>query len=179
MHNPALVSAVRMPVSNLLPIAPMIAAWMAAGLDLDRLVVAAADPGAIRRASAFSDALGKGDPAVLVKRRNCDGRCVTWGMVGQVVGDQVMLIDDLTSTGATLVQAANVLLEHGAAAVYASISHLRGPADVPWLAGAPIERLFVTDSTPIPQPGGGETVRGGHRAAAGAGYVRAYPRCVR
>jgi len=149
MHNLALASAVRIPLSNVLPTAPMIAAWMAAGLDLDRLVIAAADPGAIRRASVFSDALGKGDPAVLVKRRTADGRCTTWGMVGDVRERPAMLIDDLASTGATLNQAAGVLLEHGATAVYASITHLRGPADVPWLAEAPIERLFVTDSTPI------------------------------
>ena len=150
LHNCVLASAVRMPVTNLLPAAPMLAACVAAALDLDRLVVAAADPGAIRRASAYSDALGKGDPAVLVKRRTCDGQCITWGMVGDVHGRPVMLIDDVTSTGATLVQAAGVLLEHDAAAVYGTVSHLRGPADVPWLAKAPIERLFVTDSTPLP-----------------------------
>ncbi len=150
MHNRALASVVRIPVTNLLPTTPMFVAWTAAGLELDRLVVAAADPGAIRRASAFSDALGKGDPAVLAKRRTCGGRCITWGMVGDVRGRPVMLIDDVTSTGATLVQAARVLVEHGAEAVYASVSHLRGPADVAWLASAPIERLFVTDSTLIP-----------------------------
>jgi phosphoribosylpyrophosphate synthetase len=48
MHNHALVSAVRIPLSNVLPTAPMIAAWMADGLDLDRLVVAA-----IHRTSVF------------------------------------------------------------------------------------------------------------------------------
>jgi len=150
MHNCALASAVRMPVTNVLPTAPMSIAWTTAGLELDRLVVAATDPGAVRRASAFSDALGKGDPAVLVKRRTGDSRCITWGMVGDVRGRSAMLIDDVTSTGATLVQAAGVLLEHGAETVYASVSHLRGPTDVPWLAGVPIARLFVTDSTPIP-----------------------------
>jgi len=149
MHNPALVSSVRVPVSNLLPTAPMISAWTVAGVDPDALIVAAADPGAIRRAGAFSDALGKGDPAVLVKRRNGDGRCVTWGVVGHLDGRPVMLIDDLSSTGATLLQAARVLLGRGAQSVYASISHLRAPISAPWLAEPPIERLFVTDSTPI------------------------------
>lgn len=150
VHNQALASAVSVPLTNMLPTAPMPAAWTAAGLELDRLLIAAPDPGAIRRAGAFSDALGKGDPIVLAKRRTCDGRCSTWGMVGDVRGRPVMLIDDVTSTGTTLVQAAQVLLENGAEAVYATVSHLRGPANVPWLDGAPIARLFVTDSTPIP-----------------------------
>lgn len=149
LHAAALASAVRIPVHNLLPVLPMTTAWAATELDLDRLVVTAADPGAIRRAGAFCNALGKDDPAVLVKRRTADGRAVTWGMVGDVQGQPVMLIDDVTSTGSTLVQAAEVLIAHGAAVVYASVSHLRGPAAVPWLDGAPICRLFVTDSMPL------------------------------
>ncbi len=149
LHAASLVSAVRIPVHNLLPVSLMITAWAAAGIDLDHLVVAAADPGAIRRAGAFCDALGKDDPAVLVKRRTAHGRAVTWGMVGDVQDRPVMLVDDVTSTGSTLVQAADVLVAHGAAAVYACVSHLRTPADVVWLATAPITRLFVTDSVPI------------------------------
>lgn len=150
IHNPVVLSCVRMPVTNLLPTSAMIAAWSNAGLDLDALRIAAPDPGAIRRAAAFSDALGKGDPAMLAKRRSAGGACVTWGMVGDVRDRPVMLVDDLVSTGATLVQAADVLLEKGASAVYATVSHVRGPLAA-WLPASPIARLFTTGSIPLPE----------------------------
>jgi ribose-phosphate pyrophosphokinase len=62
-----------------------------------------------------------------------------------------VIIDDIISTGGTLVNAANMLKEKGARSIQVCISHalLCGNA-VEKIQQSAIDRLFVTDAVPVP-----------------------------
>ena len=68
-------------------------------------------------------------------------------LIGSVEGRTALIVDDFTISAGTLVDAARVLVERGAASVYAAVSHglLAGPA-IDRIDDSPIETLFMTDS---------------------------------
>jgi len=68
---------------------------------------------------------------------------------GAVEGSAVFLIDDMISTGGTMMRAARACRERGAAAVFAMATHgLFGPGSERLLNEAAIDRVLVTDSLP-------------------------------
>jgi len=68
--------------------------------------------------------------------------------IGKVRGRPAILIDDMISSGTTLMAAARLLHEAGAAAMEAVVTHsLASGADLDRLAGSGISRLRATDST--------------------------------
>jgi ribose-phosphate pyrophosphokinase len=62
-----------------------------------------------------------------------------------------ILTDDMIDTGGTIVSAAELLIERGAREVWAMATHgvLSGPA-IERLAKAPIERVVLTNTIPLP-----------------------------
>src|ERR1019366_3781932 len=68
-------------------------------------------------------------------------------LIGSVEGRTALIVDDFTISAGTLVDAARVLTDRGAAAVYAVVSHglLTAPA-IERLESSPIRRLLMTDS---------------------------------
>ena len=68
-------------------------------------------------------------------------------LIGSVEGRTALIVDDFTISAGTLIDAARVVLERGATAVYAAVTHglLAGEANER-LDNSPIERLFMTDS---------------------------------
>jgi ribose-phosphate pyrophosphokinase len=74
-------------------------------------------------------------------------------MVGDVDGKTAVIVDDMISTGGTLVQAADMLIERGAARVYAAAVHGIFAGDAPNLiANSSIEKVIVTDTLPLQRP---------------------------
>jgi ribose-phosphate pyrophosphokinase len=73
------------------------------------------------------------------------------GVVGQVEGRPCVIIDDMIDTAGTICAAAEQLKAEGATEVYAAATHgvLSGPA-VDRLKNAPIEKLVITNTLPIP-----------------------------
>jgi len=68
-----------------------------------------------------------------------------------VRGRPAVLVDDLISSGRTLVEAAQLLLSAGASSVEAIVTHcLATPADLARLAQSGISRISATDSVPGP-----------------------------
>jgi len=72
-------------------------------------------------------------------------------VIGDVKGRLCILTDDMIDTGGTIVSAAEILLERGATEVWAMATHgvLSGPA-VDRLKNAPLERLILTNTLPLP-----------------------------
>ena len=69
--------------------------------------------------------------------------------IGDVVGATALVIDDLISTGGTLLRAARAARHAGARRVIALVTHglfMAGAADV--LADPAIERLVIADAVP-------------------------------
>lgn len=117
------------------------------------LSVVSPDPGGMKRADLFREALEAacGHPvgkAFAEKRRS--GGVVSGDLfVGDVAGTTALIVDDLISTGHTLLRAAQSARENGARHVIALAAHglfMQGSSAV--LSDPAIERIVVSDSVP-------------------------------
>ena len=118
--------------------------------NLKNLVVVSPDVGGIRMARAYSTLL-EASFAIVDKRRESASQTHVMNIIGEVRGKNVVIVDDLISTGGSLIEAVKALKDAGALDIYAAIVH-------PVLAGNAIEKikdsllseLIVTNSIPIP-----------------------------
>jgi ribose-phosphate pyrophosphokinase len=115
----------------------------------DDLIIVSPDAGGVERARAYSKRLGAG-LGIVDKRRLKANVAEVLNVIGDVNGKVTVLLDDMIDTAGTLTQAANALVDKGAAKVYAYATHavLSGPA-VERITKSPIEEVVVTDSIPL------------------------------
>ncbi len=128
---------------------PLLIAHLKSTLTLPAVVISP-DLGAVKRAEAFARPLGI-PVAVVHKQRLSGAEVKAMGVVGEVAGRHVIVVDDMISTGGTLVAAVQTVLAHGALApvtVVASHGLFAGPAQER-LAALPLARVVVTDSVPF------------------------------
>jgi ribose-phosphate pyrophosphokinase len=85
--------------------------------------------------------------AIIDKRRERAGESEVMNVIGEVDGRTCILVDDIVDSGGTLVNAADALLEQGATAVSAYITHgvLSGGA-VARVTASRLKELVITDS---------------------------------
>jgi ribose-phosphate pyrophosphokinase len=135
------------PVDNL-SAEPVITAFFNS-LDTDALTLVSPDIGNAKRARVYAERLG-GELAVIDKRRTSGSEAVTYNIIGDVKGRTVLMVDDIIATAGTMVQAARLVRERGAARVIVTATHgvLCGPA-IERLAAASIDHLAVTDTIPL------------------------------
>ena len=114
------------------------------------LVVVSPDVGGLKMARGYSKFLNA-SLAIVDKRRESDRQTHVMNIIGSVKNCNVLLVDDLISTGGSLVEAANALKKEGALDVYAGVVHpvLADPA-VRRIQESVIKELVVTNSIPIP-----------------------------
>jgi ribose-phosphate pyrophosphokinase len=112
----------------------------------DDFVVVAPDAGRAALATRYAQCLGAG-VVVLHKRRERDHVEVI-RVVGEVAGRACLIIDDMISTGGTLAQAINVILEKGARpAIFIAATHgLFMPGARAKLDHAAVRAVYVTDT---------------------------------
>ena len=118
-------------------------------MGIEDAVVTSPDIGSIKIATEFGSRLGI-PLAVIDKRRTSDGTVEMPHLIGDVDGKCVLLVDDMISTGGTLVTAAKILKEAGADRIFAIVTHavFAGEA-VEKVNKAPLDRIFVTDTIPL------------------------------
>lgn len=116
----------------------------------DPYVVGAPDHGASSRARGYAKRLGKpGGWVVFDKERDPDTNEVKRVvLIGDVMGKDVILIDDMIDTGGTLIRVAESAKEHGARNVYAFATHalFSKNALARLDACTALNRLVVTDT---------------------------------
>jgi ribose-phosphate pyrophosphokinase len=118
----------------------------------DDLVVVAPDAGRVKVAERYSQQLGT-DLAVVHKRRPSGSvnRVEAREVVGRVEGRRCVLIDDMIDTAGTISAAAELLTSRGASSVWALATHAILSDDaVGRLKNAPIEKVVVTNTLPVP-----------------------------
>src|SRR5258706_12313677 len=95
----------------------------------DGTTVVSPDAGGVERARAFAKRLDS-PLAIIDKRRTDVNVAEVMHIIGDVAGQDCLIVDDLIDTGGTLVKAAEALLEQGARSVRACATHavLSGPA---------------------------------------------------
>jgi ribose-phosphate pyrophosphokinase len=115
------------------------------------LVIASPDAGGVERARAFAKHLNA-SLCIIDKRRESETKNVAkvMNIIGDVVGRDVLIVDDMVDTAGTLIEATHALLETGARRVFAGATHavLSGSA-MQRLADSKLEELVVTNTIPL------------------------------
>jgi ribose-phosphate pyrophosphokinase len=143
------------PVDHLTAV-PLLADYLAREVE-GEVVVVSPDAGGLKLARRFANCLGdanvESDLAFIDKRRPKGTHNVAEAtdVVGNVSGGVCVLVDDMIDTAGTIVSAANLLIDRGAAEVWVAATHgvLSGPA-VDRLKNAPVRQVVVTNTLPIP-----------------------------
>ena len=115
----------------------------------ENLVVCSPDVGGMKMAAAYAGALGTG-LGMVWKKRTSATTVESVNIVGDVVGKDVLIVDDITETAGTLVNAAKLLRDNGARSVRAAVSHaLLSPMAYERLRSGVIDELITTNSIPV------------------------------
>ena len=119
--------------------------------NYERLTIVAPDAGGAERARAYAKDLDC-DLAIIDKRRISGEQTVIEHIIGEVKGRDVVLVDDMVSTGGSIVDAARIVKQKGAGRVYIVATHavLSGKA-VEKLNGAEVEKILFADTIPLPE----------------------------
>ncbi len=109
-------------------------------------IIVSPDVGGVLRARAIATRLNR-DLAIIDKRRERAGQSEVMNVIGEVLGRDCILVDDLVDSGGTLCNAAEALLKAGARSVSVYTTHgvLSGGA-VARIASSPIDKMTITDS---------------------------------
>ncbi|MGP8200505.1 MAG: ribose-phosphate diphosphokinase [Limisphaerales bacterium] len=113
---------------------------------LGDLVVVSPDVGGLKMAHAYSQVLGAG-LAIVAKRRKSATEIESMAVIGEIRGRNVLLVDDLTETAGTLVNAAVLLKKKGARKIIACVSHaILNDLGIERLRKSKIDELITTDT---------------------------------
>lgn len=116
--------------------------------EIPNLTVVAPDVGSLKMARAYSKRLGA-SLALVDKRRTRADDTEVMNLIGEVEGRNVVIFDDVISTGRTIARAAVELKKRGATSIRVGATHAGfAPVAGKVLEEAPIEEVVVTDSLP-------------------------------
>lgn len=116
-------------------------------LNIPDLVVCSPDIGFAKDAASYANLLGV--PVVIgnKQRTGHDETVVALEVIGDVRGKNVLLADDFTITGGTLIAMAGILKERGARDIYAAVTHgVLSKGAAARIGKSEIKRLFMTDT---------------------------------
>lgn len=115
-------------------------------------VVVSTDLGFAKRARNFAERINV--PLALIEKRRTphDARTEAMSVVGDVVGKDVILLDDEVDTAGSVAQAVELLVKTGARSVYLVFVHaVLSPPAVERLASQPLAGVITTDTIPMPE----------------------------
>lgn len=150
LHNDAIVGFFQVPVTHLSALT--ILADEVKKLKLTNPVVISPDVGGVKRARNFAYALDV-PMVVMEKKRYLDryDQSESFQIIGDVSGKTAIIVDDIISTGGTIVNSAKSLKAAGVTGVVVCATHavMTGEA-AKNLDAAPLETVILTDSIYIP-----------------------------
>jgi ribose-phosphate pyrophosphokinase len=117
--------------------------------NIPNLTVVSPDAGGVERARSVAKRLNA-PLAIIDKRREEANVAEVMNVIGDVEGQNCLIVDDLIDTGGTLVKGAEALIAYGAESVTACATHavLSGPA-VERIAESMIKEVVFSDSIPL------------------------------
>lgn len=122
LHAPQICAYTDLPFDHLL-FEPVIKKYLNERFKTkNNLIVMAPDIGAAKRAESYANAL-ECDLGMISKRRINEEKVELIGFIGDVLNKTVILIDDITESASTLIQAAKACKERGAAYVICIVTH--------------------------------------------------------
>jgi ribose-phosphate pyrophosphokinase len=133
------------PVDNLYA-SPLMAADLKERYEPDELLIVSPDVGGVGRARGIAKRLDA-NLAIVDKRREQAGVSEVVNVIGDVSGRSCVLVDDIVDSGGTLCNAAQALLDAGAIAVAAYVTHgVLSAGAVARIASSRLGNLVITDS---------------------------------
>ena len=145
LHAPQIQGFFRIPVDDLYAL-PVLCEQIIKK-NLPNLIVVAPDTGFAKHARKFASFLGTSIAIADKQRKAHDENAEILEIIGEVRGKTALIVDDFTISTGTLTDAAAKLIERGATAVYAAVSHgVFGQGSMERLERSPIRGLLVTDS---------------------------------
>ena len=152
LHTPKIPEIFNIPVKHLSALS-LFAEKIKRDYEIEQMVLVSPDMGGVRRIKQISEILGNVGFATIVKDRDLEtGNIKDNGLEGEVRGKIAVIIDDMISTGNTIVDAASLLLENGATKVFSYATHAvfsKEAKDI--LQNSKIEKIYVTDTLEIPK----------------------------
>lgn len=153
LHSPAIEGFFDIPVDHLRA-TPLLARGFRHACA-DEIVVVSPDAGGVGRAEDFR-VRAKGSLAIISKQHPGADTTETLEMVGDVDGKVAVIVDDMISTGGTLVQAATLLKQRGAAKIHVCATHgIFAGSAFNAIDASPIDEIIVTDTLPLHEYGKG------------------------
>jgi ribose-phosphate pyrophosphokinase len=150
-HSRAVESAFAIPVEHVSAI-PILAEAVRPSVDKDAVIVSP-DLGAVKMAEHYARLLGL-SVAIIHKTRISGAEVTVQRIIGDVRNREIVVVDDMITTGATIEKAVKALLDAGCSSsgikVVASHGLFVGNA-AERLAQLPITRIYVSDSVPRPE----------------------------
>ncbi len=121
-------------------------------LGLEGLAVASPDVGGAKTARAYAKRL-HADLVLVDKRRPVHNEAEIMHIIGDVNDKHVIIVDDMIDTGTTFVKCADALKSKGAKDIYGLCVHpvFSGNAMDKIEASGAVEKVFVTDTIPLPR----------------------------
>jgi len=146
MHSGQIQGFFDIPTDNLLATPLMDADVRRHERNAGELMIVSPDVGGVARARSLAERLNA-DLAIVDKRRPEPGVSQVMNIIGDVKGRRCVLFDDIVDSAGTLCNAAQALMDEGAASVSAYVTHgvLSGGA-VERVAGSALSELVITDS---------------------------------
>jgi len=152
LHSPSIQGFFDIPVDHLYAL-PVVLDYLN-GQSLNNLTIVSPDAGGVERARVMARKL-KADLAIIDKRRIDANVAEVMNVIGDVVGRDCLIVDDMIDTAGTLVKGANALMAKGAASVRAVATHgifsYDRKEDISALAkieASSLTEVIVTDSIP-------------------------------
>lgn len=146
LHSGQIQGFFDIPVDNLFAGTPVFVPYILKTKSEKPLTVVSPDVGGVVRARALAKRIDAG-LAIIDKRREKAGISEVMHVIGEVEGQECILIDDMVDSAGTICNAAAALIKNGAASVRAFASHgvLSGSA-VDRIEKSPLTEMIVTDS---------------------------------
>jgi ribose-phosphate pyrophosphokinase len=134
------------PVDNLFALAPVFVPYVQKTKTGKPITVVSPDVGGVVRARSLAKHLEAG-LAIIDKRREKAGISEVMNVIGEVAGQECILVDDMVDSAGTICNAATALMAQGAASVRAFATHgvLSGSA-VDRIMKSPLTEMVITDS---------------------------------
>src|SRR5947209_1815005 len=145
LHAPQIQGFFHLPVDNLYAL-PILCDRIEA-MHLEDIVIVSPDVGFAKQARRYASRLGTSIVIADKERMGHNERAVILQIIGDVKNKTAVIVDDFTTSGGTLADAAVKLIERGAREVYGVVTHgvlTRG--SVERIDNSPIKRLLITDT---------------------------------
>ena len=149
IHNRGVLSYYRIPAYDLTAAEEIIKYFVSKGVENPLILAPDGEEDAIRRAETAARAIGTDYDWLEKHRDRQTGKIVTVEKPLKASGRDVVIIDDIISTGGTAANAARILKKQGAKRVYVGVTHaLLAEGALERLKAAGVEEVVGTDSIP-------------------------------